>query len=75
MTCPHLWTLIRKFDHCEIDEHDDVAHTTIVLLGCPRCRLVEPFPLANAALITPRYRNVIREDIARQGWEWPEPQV
>jgi hypothetical protein len=71
MTCPHLWTLIRRYDHCEIDEDDDVAHTTIVVLGCPRCRTVEPFPQPNAAMITPRYQAHIRADLEKQGWNWP----
>ena len=71
MTCPHLWTLIRRYDHCEIDEGDQVAHTTIVVLGCPRCHTVEPFPLQNAEMITPRYQEHIRADLAQQGWNWP----
>jgi hypothetical protein len=72
-TCPHLWTLIRRLDHCEIDEADDIAHTTIVLLGCPRCRSVEPFPAQNAVMLTERYREHLREDLMRQGWTWIWP--
>jgi hypothetical protein len=71
MMCPHLWTLIRRLDHCEIDEGDEIAHTTIVLLGCPRCRQVEPFPLQNAEMITARYRDKLRAELAAQGWDWP----
>ncbi len=70
--CDHAWTLIIRLDHCEIDEEDSAAHTTIVLLGCPRCRTVQAFPPSNAALITPRYRGIIRRDLAQQHWLWPE---
>ena len=71
--CKHTWVLLHKLDHCEIDEADPVAHTTIVLLGCIHCKMVEPFPPQNAALITPRYRAIISVDLARQGYNWPQP--
>ncbi len=67
----HAWKLIHRLDHCEIDEADPVAHTTIVLLGCTLCKTVDAFPPQNAALITDRYRTIIRHDLARQGWDWP----
>lgn len=71
MTCPHLWTLVKKYDECEIDERDQMAHTAVVVLGCPRCRRIDLFPPQNAALITERYQQHMRADLARQGWEWP----
>jgi len=69
--CPrHVWTLLHKLDHCEIDEADSVAHTTIVLLGCIHCKTVDAFPPQNADLITDRYRTIITNDLARQGYDW-----
>jgi len=70
--CDHAWTLIMRLDHCEIDAEDPIPHTAIVLLGCPKCRSVQAFPPPNAALITPRYRAIIRKDLERQHWVWPE---
>jgi hypothetical protein len=70
--CDHAWNLIMRLDHCEIAEDDPVAHTAIVLLGCPRCRALQAFPPQNVALITPRYLTTIRKDLERQHWLWEQ---
>ena len=65
--------LLKRYDRCEIDETDPISHTSVVVLGCPRCHELELFPPNNAARITERYRAIIRADLARNDWIWKEP--
>jgi len=68
--CAHVWTTIRRYNRCEIDEADPIQHTSVVMLGCQRCRSVEAFPPGNAALITTRYRAQMRDELKQDDWFW-----
>jgi hypothetical protein len=70
--CAHIWATVERLDHCEIDVTDPILHTSVVVLGCQRCRTVDLFPSSNAALLTPRYVEELRERLFRRGWILPD---
>jgi hypothetical protein len=73
--CVHSWTIVQRIAHAEIDEADPVAHTGVIAVGCCRCHLVLLYPIENAALITRRYVDALRRDLAARNWSlpvWPD---
>jgi hypothetical protein len=71
LLCLHAWTVIRRVERAEIDEADPVAHTGLVVIGCLNCRLALVYPIENAALVTPRYFEALRLDLAHRNWSLP----
>jgi hypothetical protein len=66
--CVHDWTIVQRIAHAEIDEADPVAHTGVIAVGCLRCRFVGLYPIENAALVTRRYVEALRRDLAARNW-------
>jgi hypothetical protein len=57
----HRWSLLTaRVARGIIDDDDDVAHTTFMLVVCADCATVTAFPPENFALTTPRYRDRLR---------------
>jgi hypothetical protein len=69
--CLHAWIILRRVTHAEIDEADAIAHTGITVVACRHCRVVELFPIENAALLTERYLTALRLDLAADNWNLP----
>jgi len=69
--CRHDWEHIATLQRAEIDPADPIAHTSVTLLGCWRCRTVDAFPASNAALLTARYIVQLRRQLAAGGWVLP----
>jgi hypothetical protein len=66
----HEFAVIERVDHAEIDEHDPMAHTSFMLLGCA-CGVVTAFPVENARLCTPRFLQELAEEIEQTvGWRF-----
>jgi hypothetical protein len=69
--CFHEWIVVERVNHAEIDAADPVAHTAFAVIGCRRCRTVDLFPVENAALVTRRYFEALRLDLAARNWNLP----
>lgn len=68
----HSWEILAHFKHAPISETDPIAHTAFVLLRCS-CGELSGFPESNFALITPRFREALRQftagnDVAMLYW-------
>jgi hypothetical protein len=71
LLCLHAWIVIERIARAEISELDAVAHTSLVAIGCLNCRLALVYPIENAALVTPRYFEALRLNLAARNWNLP----
>lgn len=72
LPCQHDWDVIASVMRAETVPNNHALHTSCMLLGCWKCRLVDAFPAGNAALISAPYVDKLRRDLAAGGWILPQ---